>query len=204
MPARPGQIGWHPSHVYPTASGMQRLLMASGCMARDESGKPRRPLSWCFGSRCWVRTNVGLADGFTDCHPSLPSAALTCAYTSSSAPRRGGVPPRFRRQHPRHRTCAELQLGNASHASGTAGDTAQGLRPQDKVSPGPRREPPGVRLWLRISRPPPEAIDGRAPICPSPSVNTIAALEVPPPAPNDALMSCQGLVGYRFRWWWLA
>jgi hypothetical protein len=129
---------------------------------------------------------------------------LTCAYTSSSAPRRGGVPPRFRRQHPRHRTCAELQLGNASHASGTAGDTAQGLRPQDKVSPGPRREPPGVRLWLRISRPPPEAIDGRAPICPSPSVNTIAALEVPPPAPNDALMSCQGLVGYRFRWWWLA
>jgi hypothetical protein len=54
-------------------------------------------LSWGFaGGRCWVRTNVGLADGFTDGPPSSPCKALTCDFTVTTRSCRDGVPSRFR------------------------------------------------------------------------------------------------------------
>jgi hypothetical protein len=33
------------------------------------------------GGRCWVRTNVGLADGFTAAHSCSPGCPLTCGYS---------------------------------------------------------------------------------------------------------------------------
>jgi hypothetical protein len=47
-PTRPNadQIGGRPSHVYPTTSGRQRLLVASGCMARKLIRDAVASLSW--------------------------------------------------------------------------------------------------------------------------------------------------------------
>jgi hypothetical protein len=54
-------------------------------------------LSWGFaGGRCWVRTNVGLADGFTDGPPSPHSKPLTCRLTPETRSHDDGVPSRFR------------------------------------------------------------------------------------------------------------
>jgi hypothetical protein len=48
------------------------------------------------GGRCWVRTNVGLADGFTDGPPSPHSKPLTCRFTAKTRSHDDGVPSRFR------------------------------------------------------------------------------------------------------------
>ncbi len=43
-----GQTGGEPSHVYPTTSGRQRLLVASGCIARNRIRDAVASLSWGF------------------------------------------------------------------------------------------------------------------------------------------------------------
>ena len=73
-----------------TRGGPDRALSAS----RMISGTG---LSWGFaGGRCWVRTNVGLADGFTDRPPSPHSKPLNCRVTAKSRSRDDSVPSRFR------------------------------------------------------------------------------------------------------------
>ena len=52
------------AHHWPTATG-NGLPNRSRTRIRPGSGNTGPGLTWGFGGRCWVRTNVGLADGFT-------------------------------------------------------------------------------------------------------------------------------------------
>ncbi len=72
---------------------------------KEQPARPGKPSSQAIsagGGRCWVRTNVGLADGFTDRPPSPHSKPLTCRVTAKTRSRRDGVPSRFRAVPPPH------------------------------------------------------------------------------------------------------
>ena len=66
---------------------------------KQQPARPGKPSSRAIsagGGRCWVRTNVGLADGFTDGPPSPHSKPLTCRVTAKTRSHDDGVPSRFR------------------------------------------------------------------------------------------------------------
>jgi hypothetical protein len=68
----------------------------TGASRPASPGMPRPRDVSAGGGRCWVRTNVGLADGFTEGLPSPHSKPLTCRVTTKTRSHDGGVPSRFR------------------------------------------------------------------------------------------------------------
>jgi len=96
-----------------TPSAIRPWTPRHDCLQRDkmthDGTEKKRPASARIrsyrgvsagGGRCWVRTNEGLADGFTDRRlwqqPTLPTLVIAAGVNTDSAPRPKSMPPRMR------------------------------------------------------------------------------------------------------------
>jgi hypothetical protein len=118
---------------WPTATGNGLPNCPRDTHQTRSPGTPAPGLTWAFVWQVLGSTLRRLSRRFYRRLPFAGTATADLRIHRQQCRLRRGVPSRFRAAAPCPRMCADLQLGNASHAQEPADGRVESLRPQDKV-----------------------------------------------------------------------